>query len=401
MALLSSPGYGAPAPSIVLFSPQGTVKQVRQVTARFSEPMVPLGDPRVNANAFAVNCPAKGKPRWIDSRTWSYDFDHDLPAGLRCTFTLSAGLKTLSGATFAGQPQFTFDTGGPSILESRPWADSTDIDESQAFVLVLDAPADTQSILEHAYFAVEGVPQTVGATILGGADADLLLKRFKNFISKRPVVILQARQRFPDKAAVRLVWGKGIKTTTGIATTQDQEFNYKTRKAFEAKFRCESETAKGPCVPLTPMTVSFSWPVAAGQARRVTLVSPQGKRQAPKVGEDQEVSSVSFDGPFTESAQYTIEVPHDIVDDTGRALANASRFPLAVRTDEFPPLAKFSARFGIIEQADPVLPVTVRNLEPQLHGAKLDLHGSADHTGSSDLRPPFADKGDLLARPAA
>ena len=76
-------------------------------------------------------------------------------------------------------------------------------------------------------------------------------------------MILQAKQHFPNKAAVKLVWGAGIKTTTGIATTQDQEFNYKVRKAFEAKFQCEREVAKGPCIPLTPMTVSFSWTVPA------------------------------------------------------------------------------------------------------------------------------------------
>jgi alpha-2-macroglobulin len=385
VALLPAPGYARqPAPVVVFFSPQGTVKQVRQVTARFSEPMVPLGDPRVNANVFAIDCPgAPGKARWIDSGTWSYDFDHELPAGVRCTFTLRAGLKSLRGAAFSGQPQFTFDTGGPSIVDSRPWPDSTDIDESQAFVLVLDAQADPQSILEHAYFAVEGIPQMVGATIMGGAGRDLLLKRFKNLVNQRPVVILQARQQFPDKAGVKLIWGKGIRTTTGIATIQDQEFNYKVRKAFEARFSCEREIPKGPCIPLTPMTVSFSWQVSADQARRVTLLGPDGKPRPAKLGHEQEVSSVSFDGPFAESAQYTVEVPHDIVDETGRALANPSRFPLAVRTDEFPPLAKFSARFGIIEQADPVLPLTVRNLEPEIHGAKLDLHGAAAVSGSS------------------
>jgi len=155
----------------VSFSPQGTVKAVRQVTARFSEAMVPLGDPRVSAAAFVVDCAAPGTARWIDSRTWSYDFKNDLPAGMRCSFTLSAGLKTLHGATFPGRPQFTFDTGGPSILESRPWADSSEIDEQQAFVLVLDAQPDEQSILEHAQFGVEGIPQMVGAALLSGADS--------------------------------------------------------------------------------------------------------------------------------------------------------------------------------------------------------------------------------------
>ena len=42
---------------------------------------------------------------------------------------------------------------------------------------------------------------------------------------------------------------------------------------------------------------------------------------------------------------------------------------MTVKTDLAPPLAKFPARFGIIElKADAVLPVTLRNLEPQVAG---------------------------------
>jgi len=381
LALLLIPNAFCAALS-VSFSPQGTVKRVRQVTARFSQPMVPLGDPRVKTGIFSVDCPAPGKARWIDSQTWSYDFDHDLPAGLRCTFTLSPGLKSLRGNPLSGTARFTFDTGGPSIVEARPWPDSNDIDEHQAFVLVLDASPDIQSVLEHAYFEIQGLTQLVGATVMTGTDSAVLLKRFKNFINNRPVVIVRARQTFPDNASVHLIWGRGIKTVSGIATTRDQQFNYHSRRAFEAKFVCERETPQGPCIPLTPMTVSFSWPIAPDQARRVALVSADGKRRGPKIGEEQEISSVTFDGPFAESAQYTVEVPRDIVDVSGRALVNAAQFPLVVRTDEFPPLAKFSARFGIIEQADPILPVTVRNLEPELHGEKFEVQGGAGNSGS-------------------
>ena len=52
-------------------------------------------------------------------------------------------------------------------------------------------------------------------------------------------------------------------------------------------------------------------------------------------------------------------------------------FPMTVATGEFPPLAKFSSRFGIIEAVDPVLPVTVRNLEPDIHGHQLRVDASA------------------------
>ncbi len=42
--------------SIEFFSPEGMVKDVRQVTARFSEAMVPFGDLRLE-DPFEVSCP--------------------------------------------------------------------------------------------------------------------------------------------------------------------------------------------------------------------------------------------------------------------------------------------------------------------------------------------------------
>jgi hypothetical protein len=54
------------------------------------------------------------------------------------------------------------------------------------------------------------------------------------------------------------------------------------------------------------------------------------------------------------------------MDEAGRTLMNAASFPLTVKTGPFPPLAKFAARFSIVEwRADTTLPVTIRNLEPE------------------------------------
>ena len=79
----------SPVASVEQFTPQGAARQVRQVTARFTVPIVTLGDPRL-PDPFDVQCPAPGQGRWADPRNWVYDFDEDLPAGLRCTFTLRA-----------------------------------------------------------------------------------------------------------------------------------------------------------------------------------------------------------------------------------------------------------------------------------------------------------------------
>ena len=114
------------------FSPQGTVKQVRQVAARFSEPMVPLGDPRATPDPFDVTCAEPGAGRWVDTRQWVYDFARDLPAGLACRFTLKAGLQTLAARPVVGPTEFAFSTGGPAIRESSPREGAEWLDEEQA-----------------------------------------------------------------------------------------------------------------------------------------------------------------------------------------------------------------------------------------------------------------------------
>ena len=71
-------------------------------------------------------------------------------------------------------------------------------------------------------------------------------------------------------------------------------------------------------------------------------------------------------------------MPKGMKDDAGRPLANANRFPLAVKTESYPPLAKFAARFGILEAANPILPVTVRNIEAELKNHLLSVEGEAE-----------------------
>src|SRR5439155_26310268 len=82
---------------VELFSPQGVVKQIRQVRVRSSEPMVPLGDPRSAVEPFQISCPDKGSGHWEDSRNWSYDFGRHLPAVISPTFTVRQNLPSSSG----------------------------------------------------------------------------------------------------------------------------------------------------------------------------------------------------------------------------------------------------------------------------------------------------------------
>jgi hypothetical protein len=340
--------------------------------------MVAFGDPAA-ADPFDVTCPVPGQGRWVDTGQWVYDFERDLPAGIRCAFQLRAGLATLGGQALTGPRDFAFATGGPAIRSSIPREGSEWIDEEQAFVLALDAAPTDESVRRHVGFAVEGIPQRVGIRILTGEAREVILKARTADPPRGPVLVIQAVQRFPDRARVILVWGKGVAAESGVATDQDQSLHFKVRDPFTVRVDCERESKNAGCIPITPVRVRFSAPVAMEQARRAALVGPDGRRWTPRFDEAESpwASALSFKGPFPEKTELRLEVPADLADDAGRTPVNAARFPQIIRMEAFPPLAKFPARFGIIEaNADPALPVTVRNLEPQILAKMLNVSGS-------------------------
>ena len=256
----------------------------------------------------------------------------------------------------------------------RAYARYIGIDEEQAFVLLLDAQPTEASIQEHVSFSIEGIAERVGVRLLTGKARDEILRaRYRRPVSD-PVVILQARQRFPNGAKVDLVWGKGVASQSGVSTEQDQVLSFKAREPFTAKFSCEREKRGAGCIPVTAMSIRFSAAVAWERARQIVLVGPGGRRwnaETPDANA-QFIWSVLVKGPFPESSEFRVEIPAGLMDDAGRPLMNAGKFPLLVKTDQFPPLAKFPAHFGIVEwKADPVLPVTLRNLEPQVRARLL------------------------------
>jgi uncharacterized protein YfaS (alpha-2-macroglobulin family) len=375
---LGLPLWAQESPRVEEFFPQGTVKNIRQVRAHFSEPMVPFGDPRDLAEPFAVSCPEKGTPRWADPRNWVYDFEKDLPAGIRCEFTLKAGLKTLSGKEITEAKTFAFSTGGPAVRDSIPNQGNENIDEEQVFILRLDAEPDPESVLKNVSFSIEGLPESVGIALVEGKERENILKSGRaRWISRNLkesghfLLFIQSKQRFPNKAKVNLVWGKGVQTKTGVATERDQVLPFRARDAFSVVFSCQRENPRSACLPVTPMSLRFSAPVPQKWARQIFLKGPGEKTWNPELpGEEREYfNGITFKGPFPENADFRVELPPGLRDEVGRPSINADKFPLVVRTDRYPPLAKFSSRFGVIElNADPALPVTLRNLEPRVMG---------------------------------
>ena len=378
--------------SVDNFSPQGEVKDVRQVTARFTDQMVPFGDPRI-VEPFDITCPEKGQGRWADSRNWVYDFERDLPAGVVCEFTVKSDLKTLAGKKIGGRQKFSFTTGGPAIRRSNPYEGSF-INEEQVFILALDAQAKESTVLDHAYCSVEGINEKIGIRFIEGSDREELLKsqgQYYRYGLERdkakdfPFLVLQCKQSFPSGAKMQLVWGTGIESMGGVATSRDQVLSYRVREPFRAVFSCERENENADCIPFLPLSIQFTAPVERSYAQAVVLKGPDNARYKPVLqtsdnsGEGDAskqpefVYGLRFPGPFPPLSSFTLEVPKDIRDDAGRVLSNSGKFPLTVKTADYPPLAKFASTFGIIERADPVLPVTLRNIEAEVKAKLFDV----------------------------
>ena len=422
LALVCVPfaAFGDASPQVILATPGIGDGAIERFTARFNQPMVPLGDPRAAA-PFDVTCAVGGRGRWVDPQTFVYDFASGLPGGTTCKFALRKGLKSVSGYAATGQSEFTVDAGGPVARTVLPGGDSDEIEEDQTFLVAANLPATPASVAANAYCAVKGIGEKIPVDVLpadlpgkllgemgtenwnvrsflesGGLPAAIPAPadRAKAFAG---VTALKCRRPLPPGADVALVWGASIAGAGGKTAGTDQRFDFTVRKPFTARFECSRVNAAAGCNPVEKAWVRFSAPVPSELAKQVRIETADGKVLTPTLfdsSSDTErgdaktkatISAVGFKSPLPQAQTGKVVLPAGVKDESGRPLSNAERFPLAVRFDAAPPLVKFAASFGILESKQGgVLPVTVRNVEPALQGSNVTIGGQALRVDGSD-----------------
>jgi uncharacterized protein YfaS (alpha-2-macroglobulin family) len=371
--------WHADAARITQVSPQGRVAQVRQVVVKFDEAMIAFGTAnaaapaRVRCDSAADPSASAGTGRWIDAKTWAWDFHADLPPGMRCSIDLNDALKSAAGQALSGPRHYAFETGGPFVQSVMPG--SGEIEEDQAFIVRLNGPATDASVHEHIWCESSGLGNRIPVKAADTSVRTALLSRFRLNRDAARVLTLQCQQTLPSGTKMQLVYGAGVASPNGLANDVERRFDYTVREPFAARFSCERENAKAPCTPLRPLRVQFNAPIARTDAEKIRANGPNGSI-APTFPPDDKsphVDGVEFAAPLPEHAELTIDIPAHLKDASGRALSNADLFPLKTTTAPLPPLAKFSSgTFGIIERfAEPdmpaLVPVTLRNVEADLH----------------------------------
>ena len=379
-ALGAACGHQAAALQITNVTPQGEVSRVRQLVATFDQAAVNFGDPKAPA-PLSLSCndtqATKGTGRWTGDKRWVYEFDNDLPPGVRCTATRIAGFKSGSGGELTGADRFQFNTGGPFVRSMRPSGGK--IDEQQLFLMELNGPATPASVRDNVWCASDSVGERIPVRIVEGAEREQLLEargRSSQTDTARQVV-LQCNRTLTPGSRLQVVYGKGVATASGVANNVEKRFDFTVRDPFAVDFSCERENAQAACLPLRPMSLRFNAPVTRAMAEKIVLkgenttIKPTFDESSAS-SSDSVIDGVTFAAPFPESAGFTITLPSGFEDASGRKLGTPDSFPLKVATGAMPPLAKFAAApFGVIERlAEPggvaLMPVTVRRVEPAL-----------------------------------
>jgi alpha-2-macroglobulin len=411
-ALNLAAGSVARAAEVLSVNPTGSVKRAQQVVVKFSTDMVPMGDPRSLKNPFEVTCTGgkdassipKAKGRWVDSKAWSYDFDKPLPSGIKCILTKRVE-KDLSGVKVTALGEYKFSTGGPALLAVMPRYG--EIEPDQYFVVQTDGPMNEKSVEEKAFFESEKLQAPIGVRVITGADRDKVLraavasewqlsaykpmiesgKPLESFPVFQAFQVLAAKNRFAEGSKVSLKWPVGILSSSGVPVDEPQHFEFQVIHPFTAKFSCERSNPDSPCNPILNMRLEFSRPVDRKLLTSVKLTGPSGQVWMPlefdkkaKKGSYRDgsdfLSALTFTAPFPDRSAFKVSIPNGLKDELGRVLTNQKSFPLEVKTDDFTPLVKFAAVFGILERnADPILPVSVRNVEKTLPGVQQVVSG--------------------------
>ena len=259
--LLPVAAPGDTVPQVTLATPGSSDPRsgnVERFTLRFSEAMVPLGDPRAVAPA-KTDCPVPAAGRWADQQTYLFEFERALPGGISCKVELRDELATQRGVQIGGARSFTIDTGGPTA--SAVMAGSYyDVEEDQVFLVATNVAPDLASVSANGYCAVDGIgekialdvlPQSVPEQIITGLGEDSWYLR--NFLEnaglpmKLPsakadrakalsrVLAVKCRRPLPPGRDMALVWDQHITDGHGKQVGRDQRFDFSVRKAFSAQ----------------------------------------------------------------------------------------------------------------------------------------------------------------------
>ena len=352
------------------FSPTGSTSSVSQIHIQFSDFMFELGAQNI-PDPVSNNCFGNGKGRWLNPKEWVMDVATLTPSNSTCEFKIREGLKSAKGLPVMGQSAFQFSIEPASITRVHPSGNSRGepnpelVDPDQNFVMEFNNRITPAEVEARFYFEVEGQKGKIRAKVQDPSKLKEIEKLGRIWIRPKNNSqwhLIAPEILFPNQSGIRIALKDRL---------EDREMYFATRPSFTTEFTCTRDNAKASCSPVAPVELSFNSPVELAWVKKMKLTGG-GRPTVLAELTDREgnssshVDRVTFKGPFKGGSEYQIEIPSGLVDIRGRKLSNAKSFPLRFKTAGLPVLAKFPGSFGVVEADQPLVPVSIRNIERTL-----------------------------------
>jgi uncharacterized protein YfaS (alpha-2-macroglobulin family) len=270
----------------------------------------------------------------------------------------------------------------PSSYTDSKGEPSTTISEDQIFVLIPSCPLEQPIDTKLFYLQVEGMSAPIPLQL--SSEKERLKTLIEHKIAKPEAITLRSSTSLPAKKKITLHVAAGLKALKyGTKTEQIQEFVFKVRPHFTATTRCAMGYQDGTCNPLTHAYLLFTSPLPQNFQRSVFLRSPSGRRIQGKYSRlwfDYTESNwgFSFPAPFSPKEEWSLELPGDIKDQSGRSLENTVSLPRSIKFGDLSPLVKFDSQFLVLESlSNPTVPLNLRNVKeaagtpPVVRAAKI------------------------------
>jgi alpha-2-macroglobulin len=330
----------------VFFQPMLDHRAAHELSWNFDRPVLNWG--KTESDQVTLTCEKSEiknfSLHWSNAQTLKLTFPENLNPGTQCEVTLN--LETQKSKN-------TFQVPLLKIAVARPY-DLYNLPEDSAFILLPEAPLDPELLAKIAYVEVVDMSEKVEFDAVTGDLRAQVLK--ESALEQEPnAIVLKPRRLFPFEKSFAL----RIPEKYTFALKEEG----KIRSNFKLTVGCERPKASAPCSPLSKIRVEFSSEVDVAELKKIKL--NLGKTSSSlKIPENGSGTSFEFIAKLEPEAEYRVSLDGDLKDQDGRSLSNKSKFPLTIKTGSFPPLAKFPGAFGILEsQADPIMPVSVRNVE--------------------------------------
>jgi alpha-2-macroglobulin len=275
-----------------------------------------------------------------------------------------------------------------AIERIYPAEGTNNIADFQHFALKFREPIKRETLKDNLYCEATNIGERVGARLLNPQERAAILKAAG--VTESPEwLTIACLQRFPYRANVTLSVLPDIQFASGTKLARESKAYFTVWGDTGFKIECARENPRTDCIPFKPISVRFDSEIDPKDKDKIQLRSADGKVIRPYKSRSSEdpfahdpTIDVIFYETLPENARFELILPDSLRDRQGRPVGikdGMQRERTIVRTGEYPPLVKFSGRFGIVERnADGLLPVTLRNLE-NAPAAKAGDASSATH----------------------